>query len=286
MAKIVVLVSGGGSNLQAIIDAIADGTIDTSIAVVIADRVCYGLERAVNNNIPAILLDRKIYRGDLSQEIAKHIPADCQLIVLAGFLSILDTAFIRQFSGKIINIHPSLLPRHGGAGMWGLNVHKAVLTAGDKVSGCTVHYVNSEIDGGNIIAQKQVAVLDGDSAEELQARVLVEEHQLLVSAIADLLTVSPVLEVALLNIIDGQTDEFEQAFCQAASYLQNCHGYIRHELQRCLENSHQYVLLVWWDSLEAHAVGFRQSGGYQEWKNLLHKFYDPFPSVLHYRSVV
>ncbi len=186
MSQIVVLVSGGGSNLQALIDAIAAGQINATIAAVIVDRECYGLERARNNHIPAYLVDRKIHKNNLSPAIAVHIPSDCQLIVLAGFLSILDENFINHYSGKIINIHPSLLPRHGGAGMWGMNVHRAVLAAGDTQSGCTVHYVTSEIDGGAIVAQTSVAVLADDTPETLQARVLVEEHKLLVTVVKQL----------------------------------------------------------------------------------------------------
>lgn len=285
MSQIVVLVSGGGSNLQALIDAIAAGQINATIAAVIADRECYGLERARNNYIPAYLVDRKIHKNNLSPAIAAHIPSDCRLIVLAGFLSILDENFINHYSGKIINIHPSLLPRHGGAGMWGMNVHRAVLAAGDTQSGCTVHYVTSEIDGGAIVAQTSVAVLADDTPETLQARVLVEEHKLLVSVIKQLTSSSAVLEVATLNIITGKNVEFEQAFLQAAPLIQACRGYVHHELRLCLEVPHQYLLLVWWESLEAHTIGFRESLEYQKWKELLHKFYDPFPTVVHYKKI-
>lgn len=187
MSKLVVLVSGGGSNLQAILDAVATGKIQAQVAAVIADRDCYGLERASKAGIPAYLIDRKLYRGDLSEQIAKLIPIDCDLIVLAGFLSILNSTFIQKWSNKIINIHPSLLPKHGGAGMWGLKVHQAALDAGDSESGCTVHYVSEEIDGGAIIAQHAVAIAVDDSAESLQQKVLHFEHQLLVAVIAKLL---------------------------------------------------------------------------------------------------
>ncbi len=187
MPKLVVLVSGGGSNLQAILDAVATGEIQSQVAAVIADRDCYGLERARQAGIPAYLLDRKLHRSDLSEEIAKLIPVDCDLIVLAGFLSILNAKFIQKWPNKIINIHPSLLPKHGGAGMWGLKVHQSALDAGDSESGCTVHYVSEEIDGGAIIAQHAVAIAADDSAESLQQKVLHFEHQLLVAVIAKLL---------------------------------------------------------------------------------------------------
>lgn len=187
MPKLVVLVSGGGSNLQAILDAVATGEIKSQVAAVIADRDCYGLERARQAGIPAYLLDRKLHRSNLSEQITQLIPMDCDLIVLAGFLSILNSTFIQKWSNKIINIHPSLLPRHGGSGMWGLKVHQAALDAGDSESGCTVHYVSEEIDGGAIIAQQAVAISPDDSAESLQQKVLHFEHQLLVSVIAKLL---------------------------------------------------------------------------------------------------
>lgn len=187
MSKLVVLVSGGGSNLQAILDAVATGEIKAQVATVIADRDCYGLERARQAGTPAYLVDRKLHRGDLSEQITQLIPVNCDLIVLAGFLSILNSTFIQKWSNKIINIHPSLLPRHGGSGMWGLKVHQAALDAGDSESGCTVHYVSDEIDGGAIIAQQAVAIAPDDSAENLQQKVLHFEHQLLVSVIAKLL---------------------------------------------------------------------------------------------------
>ena len=187
MSKLVVLVSGGGSNLQAILDAVANKTISAQVVAVIADRDCYGLERARQAGIPAYLVDRKLHRGDLSEQIAQLIPLDCDLIVLAGFLSILNAKFIQSWSNKIINIHPSLLPKHGGAGMWGLKVHQAALDAGDSESGCTVHYVSEEVDGGAIIAQHLVAIAEDDTAERLQHKVLHFEHQLLVTVVAKLL---------------------------------------------------------------------------------------------------
>lgn len=183
MLKIAVLVSGGGSNLQAIIDAIAAKNLKAEISVVIADRDCYGLERARVNKINAVLVDRKLHKLDLSKQLDMQIPCDCALIVLAGFLSILDSKFIQRWSGKIINIHPSLLPKFGGAGMWGMNVHRAVIDAGEKKSGCTVHYVTEEIDGGNIIEQSVIEVSPNDSSETLQKKVLELEHPTLIKAI-------------------------------------------------------------------------------------------------------
>lgn len=190
MPKLVVLVSGGGTNLQAIIDAVQHKVIDAELIAVIADRECFGLERARLAHIPAHLVDRKLYRPELSQKISELIPDDCDLIVLAGFLSILNQQFIQRFEGKIINIHPSLLPKHGGAGMWGLKVHQAAIAAGDTESGCSIHFVSEEVDGGAIIAQAKVAIDVDDTAESLQSKVLAFEHKLLVSVIQRLLTKS------------------------------------------------------------------------------------------------
>ncbi len=183
MLKLAVLVSGGGSNLQAIIEAINQQSLFATIVTVIADRPCYGIERAKAVNIPTYLADRKISRQNLSSKIAEFIPEDCDLIVLAGFLSILNQNFIQRFNGKIINIHPSLLPKHGGAGMWGLKAHQAVLDAGDTESGCSVHFVTEEIDGGKVILQTKVDVLPNDTANDLQQRVLNVEYPTLIATI-------------------------------------------------------------------------------------------------------
>lgn len=184
MLKIVVLVSGSGSNLQSIIDNIAtnDNPL-VKIEAVIADRECYALERAKTARIDGFLVDRKIERANLSAKIDDLIPADCDLIVLAGFLSILDGKFIQKWQNKIINIHPSLLPKFGGSGMWGMNVHKAVIAAGELKSGCTVHFVTEEVDSGKIILQTAVDVLTTDKPEDLQKRVQSVESDTLISAI-------------------------------------------------------------------------------------------------------
>lgn len=184
MPKIVVLVSGSGSNLQSIINAIKHGDLDCNIAGVIADRDCYGLTRAKESGIPAYLVDRKTYREELSQEIDKLISQDSSLIVLAGFLSILDNAFIDKWQNRIINIHPSLLPKFGGHGMWGNRVHEAVLASGETESGCTVHLVTSEIDCGQIVVQQKVPVLNDDTVESLRLRVQKTEHIALIKAIS------------------------------------------------------------------------------------------------------
>lgn len=183
MFKLVVLVSGGGTNLQAIIDAIKSGKLLAKIDLVVADRECYGLERAKSANIPTKLIDRKIYKDKLSEELTQSISSDCDLVVMAGFLSIIKQDFVRKFENKIINLHPSLLPKFGGIGMWGMNVHKAVINAREKFSGCTVHYVTEEVDGGNIIEQAVVEILPTETYESLQKKIAVEEHKLIVSVI-------------------------------------------------------------------------------------------------------
>ncbi len=184
MFKIAVLVSGGGSNLQSIIDAIEKKELMAEISIVIADRPAGGLKRAEKHRIPSVLLDRKKYGSDLSQVISDNIPDDTDLIILAGYLSILSRDFIRIWQGKIINIHPALLPDFGGKGMYGMNVHKAVIQAGRTESGCTVHYVDTGIDTGHIILQRTVDVKPDDTPEDLQKRVLDQEHILLVESIA------------------------------------------------------------------------------------------------------
>ncbi|STO31208.1 Phosphoribosylglycinamide formyltransferase [Fusobacterium necrogenes] len=189
MFKIGVLVSGGGSNLQSIIDKSKSGELQCNVEVVIGDRECYGVERAKEAGIDRHVLDRKILKKELCKEIDKIITEKgVELVVLAGFLSIIDEEFVNKWKGKIINIHPSLLPKFGGPGMYGIKVHEAVLKAGEQESGCTVHYVDTGVDSGEIIAQKRVKVLVGDTPETLQKRILMEEHKLLPESIAKIIT--------------------------------------------------------------------------------------------------
>lgn len=184
MLKIAVLISGGGSNLQSIIDKIKQGYINAKIEAVISDRIgVYGIERTKNENLPAYELNRKELKGNLSNEILKLIDGKVDLIVLAGFLSILQGEILEKFKNKIINIHPSLMPSFCGAGMYGIKVHEKAIEYGVKVSGCTVHFVDEGIDTGTIIFQSSVPVYEDDTAEDLQARVLVEEHKLLPKAV-------------------------------------------------------------------------------------------------------
>lgn len=180
MLKIAVLISGGGSNLQSIIDAIESKKIaKVELVYVIADRECSGLERAKKHGIPHALVKKEEVLAFLEDK-------EVDLIVLAGYLSILPANFIARWTGKIINIHPSLLPKFGGKGMHGIHVHRAVLEAKESKSGCSVHYVTEEIDRGEILGQEEVPVLEGDSPESLQKRVLEKEHLLLPRVIAEL----------------------------------------------------------------------------------------------------
>lgn len=184
MFNIAVLISGGGSNLKSLIDNQKEYY---KINVVIADRDCGGLNIAREANIDAVLIDRKEYREKLSKKIDEKLKKyNIDLIVLAGYLSIVDSNFISKWKNKIINIHPSLLPKFGGKGMYGMKVHEAVIKNKEKESGCTVHYVTEMVDGGDIIMQNKVDVLEDDTPEILQKRVLVEEHKILPATVIKL----------------------------------------------------------------------------------------------------
>jgi phosphoribosylglycinamide formyltransferase-1 len=184
LLKIAVLISGSGSNLQSVIDSIEKDNLDVSIECVISDKPgVFGLERAEKHGIKTYVFDRKVYESSLSDEVFKVLNGKVDLIVLAGFLSILNGKLIASFTNKIINIHPSLIPSFCGNGMYGLRVHKKAIEAGVKVSGCTVHFVDEETDHGPIIIQETVPVYFEDTADELQARILVKEHIALPKAI-------------------------------------------------------------------------------------------------------
>ena len=188
--RIAVFVSGSGSNLQSIIDNIENGTLNCEISYVIADRECFGLERAEKYGIKSIMLDKKLFGKNLSDEISAILENDIEktdYIVLAGYLSILSESFINKWTRKIINIHPSLLPKFGGRGMYGMNVHRAVIEAKETESGCTIHFVDTGVDTGEVILQIKVPVLSDDTPEILQKRVLEKEHILLIEGIKKLL---------------------------------------------------------------------------------------------------
>ena len=184
MKSLVVLISGSGSNLKALLDAVARGEIRAQVKAVIADRDCAGRQYAEAAGVPFVLLNRKT--ADFADALNAAIP-DCDLVVLAGFLSIIPPALVARFPQKMVNLHPSLLPKFGGAGMYGLRVHQAVLAAGERESGCSVHWVDTGIDSGAVIAQARVPVLADDTPESLQARIAPEEHRLLVATVARLL---------------------------------------------------------------------------------------------------
>jgi phosphoribosylglycinamide formyltransferase-1 len=183
-----VLVSGGGTNFQAVIDAVLSGDIpDSEIRLAISSRAdAYALERAKNSGIPTLVLARGEYEypSELSSAMLDALEAaDTDLVVLAGYMSILPPEIIRAYPKRIINIHPSLIPKHCGKGYYGLRVHKSVLAAGDSESGATVHYVDEDVDTGEIILQERVPVEVGDTPEVLAARVLSVEHKILVRAV-------------------------------------------------------------------------------------------------------
>lgn len=188
--RIAVFISGSGSNLQSIIDNIENGNLNCEISYVIADRECFGLERAEKHGIKSIMLDKKLFGNKLSDEISAILENGIEktdYIVLAGYLSILSESFINKWTRKIINIHPSLLPKFGGRGMYGMNVHRAVIEAKETESGCTIHFVDTGVDTGEIILQIKVPVLSDDTPEILQKRVLEKEHILLIEGIKKLL---------------------------------------------------------------------------------------------------
>ena len=197
MKKIAVLVSGGGTNLQALIDYEKENpSCPYKIAVVISDhKDAYALERAKNAGIPGEITspysvmgkenaqkasreEKRIAVSDKVLELCEKY--EVQGIVQAGWLTVLSGKIIEKYADKIINLHPALLPKFGGVGMWGHHVHEAVLEAGEKESGCTIHLVNGECDGGKILIQKKVPVLEGDTPDSLYERIAPEEHKAIV----------------------------------------------------------------------------------------------------------
>ncbi len=173
MLNIAVLVSGGGSNLQAIIDNIENGEINGRIVTVVSNKPdVYALERAKNHNIPSTVIVSK-GNPDFGAQLLNHLKENnVDLIVLAGFLCILKDDILKEYKDRIVNVHPSLIPSFCGDGFYGLKVHQAALDYGVKVTGATVHFVNEVTDGGKIILQKAVEILPGDTAEVLQKRVM------------------------------------------------------------------------------------------------------------------
>lgn len=204
-ARLLVLVSGGGTNLQALIDAERAGTLGGAapegggpcarIVGVVSDRAgAYALERAEAAGIPSWteIPDKRLPKEERRRELSDRLlerarKAGADTVVLAGFLSILQGEFLSEYSGRIINLHPALLPKFGGAGMWGHRVHEAVLAAGETESGCTVHLVDAGTDTGPILLQRRVPVLPGDTPDTLAGRIHAQEHTAIVEAVELLL---------------------------------------------------------------------------------------------------
>jgi phosphoribosylglycinamide formyltransferase-1 len=185
--KIAVFASGGGSNLQSLIDASKKGIIDGDICAIISNNSkAYALERARNEKIADYHVSGKRYpepevlKDKLLSILNKH---SIDLIVLAGYMKLLPPEIIDKFKDRIINIHPALLPKYGGKGMYGMNVHEAVIKSGERISGATVHFVDEIFDSGAILIQRTVPVLPDDSPENLAARVLKIEHKILPQAV-------------------------------------------------------------------------------------------------------
>jgi len=192
LKKIVVFASGSGTNFQAIIDTVVQKSIHAEITGLITDNPdAAAIKRAQKNGIPFRVLrsadynDYQAYTFGLLNQLNEWKP---DLIVLAGYLKKIPVEVIRLYENRIINIHPALLPKYGGKGFYGMNVHRAVIAAGEKESGCTVHIVTEEYDKGPILAQMKVPVKKDDRPETLQQRILKQEHRLLPQVINKLLT--------------------------------------------------------------------------------------------------
>lgn len=189
MKNIAVMFSGNGTDFQALIDGQNMSKFDGRIVVAVSSNdKAYGIERARQAGIDCHVCRKSDYKDERERdervaEIFSRYSVD--LVVLAGYLGILTSPVLEKYDGRIINIHPALLPKFGGKGMYGLNVHKAVIAAGEKKSGATVHYVTDGVDCGEIIMQRSLDVLETDTAESLSRRILTEiEHPLLVEAVA------------------------------------------------------------------------------------------------------
>lgn len=199
-----VLVSGGGTNLQALIDEekrmkeVGEACPYTIALVISSTKNAYALERAQNSGIkteiasPFAVMGKEVAqnatREEKNEAVSNRILELCRendiaFIVYAGYLTVLQGAVIKEYANRMINLHPALLPKFGGVGMWGHNVHEAVLAAGEKESGCTVHLVNEVCDGGEILIQKKVPVLPGDTPDTLYARIAPHEHEAMIEGV-------------------------------------------------------------------------------------------------------
>ncbi len=203
MLRVLVMVSGGGTNLQAIIDAVNSRQITNTeiVGVISNNRSAYALERAAHHGIPACCVSPKDYenRAVFNEKLLEKVDEyDPDLIVLAGFLVVIPPAMIEKYRNRIINIHPSLIPSFCGTGYYGLKVHEAALARGVKVVGATVHFVDEGTDTGPIILQKAVAVEDGDTPEVLQRRVMEQAEWIILPKAIDLIANGKV------NVTDGK----------------------------------------------------------------------------------
>ena len=203
MLRVAVLVSGGGTNLQAIIDAVENGTITNTelVGVISNNKNAYALTRAGNHKIPACCVSPKDFenRADFNKALLEKInEMNPDLIVLAGFLVVIPQEMIRQYRNRIINIHPSLIPSFCGTGFYGLKVHEAALARGVKVVGATVHFVDEGTDTGPIILQKAVEVEEGDDPSTLQKRVMEQAEWIILPKAVDLIANGKV------SVIDGK----------------------------------------------------------------------------------
>ena len=190
LTRIAVFVSGGGTNLQALIDAQKSGIIKSGkIELVLSGSPdAYALKRAENSGIKTAVVNRKAAKSqeDFEENIIKNLEENnIELIVLAGFMNILSADFTRRYPDRIINVHPSLIPSFCGKGFYGIKVHEAALEYGVKVSGATVHYVNEIPDGGKIIMQKAVEIKDGDTPESLQKRIMEQAEWIMLPQAAE-----------------------------------------------------------------------------------------------------
>ena len=190
-ARIAVFVSGGGTNLEALLNAQEAGSIPHGeiVLVIASNETAYALTRAANHGVPGVAVPRKqmtqeAFEAVISEKLAEY---DVDIIVLSGFLSILSADFVKQWPERIINVHPSLIPSFCGKGMYGLKVHEAALAKGVKVTGATVHLVNEIPDGGRILLQKAVEILPNDTPEVLQRRVMEQAEWILLPQAAELL---------------------------------------------------------------------------------------------------
>ncbi|MDR3263034.1 MAG: phosphoribosylglycinamide formyltransferase [Clostridiales bacterium] len=185
--NIAVFVSGGGTDFQSIIDGVKAEQINAVIKLLISSKDgVYALQRAKNNGIPFYVFKKSDYLdadslyGDIDLLLKEN---NIDVIILAGYLSIVPKSFVAKYYGRIINVHPSLIPKHCGMGYYGMKVHEAVLASGDKISGATVHFVDEGADTGAVILQKEIPVMNGDTKEALQERVLQAEHEILPRAV-------------------------------------------------------------------------------------------------------